>query len=98
MDELLLHPAVEAVRARALASFKPGNRYSLASDPDTFARGKKRQSVLIGIATSAGSIVLAIDMSEWTNLADLPAEMILEFVGCTRPDAYELAKIAKSKA
>ena len=93
-----LHPAVEAVRAKALTQLKPGNRYAFATDPHTFARGKTRQSVLIGIATRAGSIVLAIDMNEWTNLADLPAEMLLEFIGCTRPDAYELATVAKKAA
>lgn len=98
MDEPKPHPAVEAVRARALALLKPGKRYGIANDPDTFAHGKTRQAVLIGIATRAGSIVLAIDMKEWKNLDDLPAEMILEFVGCTRPGAYELAKIAKSNA
>ena len=92
------HPAVEKVRAKALALYKPGNRYSFASDPDTFAHSKKRQSVLIGIAVPSGSIVMAIDVSEWTNLDDLPAEMILEFIGCTRPTSYELAKIAKSNA
>ena len=89
------HPAVEAVRAKALAQLKPGNSYAFAADPNTFARGKTRQSVLIGIATRAGSLVMAIDMEEWVNLEDLPVEMILEFIGCTRPTAHELATAAK---
>lgn len=92
------HPAVEAVRARAIKFLKPGNSYGIAADTTTFAHGKTKQSVLIGIATRAGSIVMAIDMSEWVNLEDLPAEMILEFIGCTRPTAHELATVAKKLA
>lgn len=92
------HPAVAAVRARALAALKPGNQYAFATDPTTFAHGKTKQSVLIGIATSRGSIVMAIDMAEWVSVQDSPAEMILEFIGCTRPTAHELATVAKKVA
>lgn len=88
------HPAVEKVRAKALAALKPGDRYAIANDPYTFAKGK-RPSVLIGIATRRGSIVMAMDMADWLHPEELAATMMLEFIGCKPASAMEKAVEAK---
>lgn len=91
------HPAVERVRAKALALWRPGNRYSIATDPNTFARGK-RPSVLIAIATASESIVLAMDVADWMDPAEMAAVMIMEFVGFepATVDAYDAAVEARA--
>lgn len=90
------HPAVEQVRARALALLGPHDRYAFASDPDTFGHGKTKQSVLIGIATRHGSLVMAMDASDWMDPEELACTMMLEFVGCKPATAMEKAVEAKA--
>lgn len=60
--------AVEAVRAKAIALLVPGLKLALATDADTFARGK-RPSVLVAIARPEYSVVVAIDASEYDGVA-----------------------------
>jgi hypothetical protein len=94
--------AVEAVRAKAIASWRDGVarqgdkfKKAVATDATTFGRGK-RPSALIAIVNKAGSIVLAIDMDEYLR-GEWPAwEMMLEFAGCTHPAPIE--KAIKDKA
>lgn len=99
------HPAVERVRAKALALWRPGNRYSIATDPNTFAALKpealaagRKPAVLIAIATEKESIVLAMDVDDWLDPAELAAVMIMEFVGFepATVDAYDAAVEARA--
>lgn len=62
------HPAVEAVQALAVECLTPDAIYGLATDTTTFSRpgGKKPPAHLLAIAiTGVGSVVIAIDQSEW---------------------------------
>ncbi len=64
----MTNAAVEAVRARAIALLLEGDRQlALASDAQTYARGKV-PAVLLAIARPTGSVVLAIDASEFNGL------------------------------
>lgn len=83
-----MSPAVEAVRARALALLRPQDRYAVATDTHTYSRTTKAPpAVLIAIVTQrkgvVESIVLAIDASEYDATASDPgaAVMIAEFLG-----------------
>jgi hypothetical protein len=97
LNQPTANPAVEAVRAKALAAWKPGLKYAFATDPNTYGRGK-RPSVLIAIVTRAGSIVVAMDNTDWVDPTEPAAEMILEFIGCTRPTVIDTATAAKAAA
>ena len=44
-----------------------GRNLAIATDVKTYARGKK-PTVLIGVASSLGSLVIAIDASEYDGL------------------------------
>lgn len=90
------NPAVEAVRAKALAVWHPGQRYAFHADPHTYANGKK-PAVLLAIVTRAGSLVLALDMAEWNSPGEHAVEMILEFIGLEKPTAMERATQALAK-
>lgn len=86
--------AVEAVRAQALSKWKPGMKYAIANDARTYARGKK-PAVLLAIVTPKGSLVLAVDMTDWLDRTEMVATMLLEFVGVpAAPPAIDRAKEA----
>lgn len=91
------HPAVTAVRTKALGFFKPNDKYAIANDPYTFARGKK-PAVLLAIVTRKGSLVLAVDETDWLDKQEMVAVMMLEFMGCTPPTAMEKAVEQKKVA
>lgn len=83
--------AVERVRARALALLGPGHRLSLASDADTFARGK-RPAVLLAVARPGWSVVIAIDASEYNGMAiAIAAGLHVDEL----PNAYDRAVVAQ---
>ena len=90
------HAAVEAVRAKALAAWRPGLKYAFASDPATFQRGKK-PAVLLAIVTRTQSLVMAIDQADWLDPVEPVVEMLLSFIGCETPSAMELATEAKKE-
>ena len=92
----MTNAAVEAVRAKALALWKPGMKYAIATDPNTYGRGK-RPSVLVAIVTRHGSVVIAMDNTDWVDPDETAAEMMLEFIGCTRPTVLEKAVEAKAE-
>lgn len=92
------NPAVEAVRGKALTMWRGGKqRYAFAADPNTYARGKK-PAVLVAIVTRAGSLVLAIDATDWVDKEETVAEMMLAFIGCEPAGGTALERAKAEKA
>jgi len=91
--------AVEAVREKALVAWRRDKtqRFSFQCDAYTYANGK-RPSVLVAIATKAGSVVMAADMADWLDPQETMVEMILSFMGLKSADPTAMQKAVEQKA
>lgn len=82
-----LHPAVERVRDAARERLTPADWLAFSTDTTTFGqdnpKAKRPPTCLLAIATPVGSVVIAIDRSEWLAAMDT----VLEHAGCVKPAA-----------